>query len=70
MATRHTINLSPDERAALSSQCLDRHFGDMAGLAAEVAAWEARRNAARRPVKWQFTAADARVRLKHIYPQT
>jgi len=58
------------ELAALSSQCLDRSFGDMAELAAEVAAWEARRNALRRPVKWQFTTADARVKLKRIYPQT
>ena len=64
------LNVAEMELAALSSQCLDRRFGDMAGLAAEVAAWEARRNAARRPVKWQFTAADARVGLKHIYPQT
>jgi hypothetical protein len=33
-----------------------------------VAAWELDRNAAMVRVDWQFTTADARVRLKRLYP--
>ncbi|HEV8635766.1 MAG TPA: IS630 family transposase, partial [Chloroflexota bacterium] len=36
--------------------------------AAEVAAWEARRNAAGGRVDWRFTTADARLKLKRLYP--
>ena len=34
-----------------------------------VAAWEADRNARARTVDWQLATADARVRLKHLYPR-
>jgi hypothetical protein len=33
-----------------------------------VAAWEAERNASQRGVDWRFTTADARVKLKRLYP--
>jgi hypothetical protein len=33
-----------------------------------VAAWEARRNADQQPIDWRFTTADARIKLKHLYP--
>jgi len=35
----------------------------------EVAAWERRRNKHHANADWQFTTADARVRLKRLYPQ-
>jgi hypothetical protein len=37
-------------------------------LIQEVAAWELRRNAAHVSVDWQFTTADARIKLKRLYP--
>jgi len=37
-------------------------------LTREVAAWEAQRNAAKVKVDWRFTADDARIRLKKLYP--
>jgi hypothetical protein len=37
-------------------------------LEAEVAAWVSRRNEARATIDWQFTTADARIKLKHLYP--
>jgi hypothetical protein len=46
-----------------------RRVGAAAALAAEVAAWGQRRNAARGKISWCFRAADARVKLKHLYPQ-
>ncbi|HVA66199.1 MAG TPA: IS630 family transposase, partial [Elusimicrobiota bacterium] len=37
-------------------------------LAREVAAWEKDRNAASGRVDWRFTTADARIKLKRLYP--
>ena len=34
----------------------------------EVVAWEEARNAQGNPVDWRFTTADARIKLKHLYP--
>jgi hypothetical protein len=56
------------ERSVLQRQCLDRRFADRAVMAAEVAAWGAARNAAGSAIDWQFTTADARVKLKRLYP--
>ena len=63
------LNIAEIELSALSVQCLDRRFEDMATLATEVSAWEVQRNLRHRPIKWQFKAADARIKLKSIYPQ-
>jgi hypothetical protein len=37
-------------------------------LIEEVAAWEDRRNRHHSKADWQFTTADARVKLKRLYP--
>ncbi|MCY4519518.1 MAG: hypothetical protein OXC13_01915 [Caldilineaceae bacterium] len=37
-------------------------------LGAEIAAWVRDRNALGTPVHWQFTTADARIKLLHLYP--
>jgi hypothetical protein len=52
----------------MAGQCLDRRIPDRETLEREVAAWEAERNALGGPVKWQFTAEDARIKLKRLYP--
>ncbi len=62
------LNIAEIELSALSRQCLDRRLPDQATLGAEVAAWTAARNAAAVTVDWQFTAEDARIKLKHLYP--
>ena len=62
------LNIAECELSALSRQCLDRRFPDFAALAAEVAAWQARRNAAGTRVDWRFTTDDARIKLKRLYP--
>jgi hypothetical protein len=63
------LNIAEIELSALSVQCLDRRFEDIADLAAETAAWEVQRNTRHRPIKWQFKTADARIKLNSIYPQ-
>jgi hypothetical protein len=62
------LNMAEIEFAALSRQCLDRRIGSMARLRREVAAWEEDRNERMIGVKWRFNTADARVKLRSLYP--
>jgi hypothetical protein len=62
------LNMAETELSVLSGQCLDRRIGETEELRAEVAAWEYARNTASCRVDWQFTTADARVKLKRLYP--
>jgi hypothetical protein len=52
----------------LSGQCLDRRIPDKQTLIDEVAAWQDSRNEHHSKADWQFTTADARVKLKRLYP--
>jgi len=62
------LNMAEIELSVLARQCLDRRLPDRDTLAREVAAWVAGRNADRIGAAWQFTTADARIRLKKLYP--
>jgi hypothetical protein len=62
------LNMAEIELSVLAEQCLDQRLPDRATLEREVAAWEAARNRASRTVDWRFTTADARIKLKHLYP--
>ena len=48
----------------------DRRIDNMETVRSEVAAWQARRDNLQAKVNWQFTAKDARVKLKRLYPTT
>ncbi len=62
------LNMAEIELSVLGRQCLDRRIPDDATLMQEVAAWEDGRNGADTIVNWRFTTADARIKLKHLYP--
>ncbi len=62
------LNMAEIEFSALQRQCLDRRIPDQETLREEIAAWEARRNEQEVTVNWRFTTADARIRLKRLYP--
>ena len=62
------LNMAEIELSILSRQCLDRRIPDHDTLATEVAAWEQARNQTATGVDWRFTTADARIKLKHLYP--
>ena len=62
------LNMAEIELSVLARQCLDRRIPDRDALAREVAAWERDRNAALVGAAWRFTTADARIRLKKLYP--
>ena len=62
------LNVAEIELSVLSRQCLNRRIGSMDELRKEVSAWEGERNERQVEVKWQFTSADARVKLRRLYP--
>ena len=62
------LNMAETELSVLSSQCLDRRIATQQRLTEEVAAWEAARNKHHAKADWQFTTADARTKLKRLYP--
>jgi hypothetical protein len=62
------LNMAEIELSILQRQCLDRRLGERATLEREVAAWTTARNAATRRINWRFTTADARIKLKRLYP--
>jgi hypothetical protein len=62
------LNMAEIEFAMVATQCLDRRLGNQETVRREIAAWEARRNAAKATVDWRFTTTKARRKLKHIYP--
>ena len=62
------LNMAEIEFAALARQCLSRHIATREELDREVQAWQCRRNAEAITVNWRFTTADARIKLKRLYP--
>ena len=62
------LNVAEIELSVLTGQCLDRRIPDRATLEQEVAAWTARRNAEATTIDWHVTTADARRKLKRLYP--
>jgi hypothetical protein len=62
------LNAVEIELAILSSQCLDRRMPDTEVLQSEITAWEETRNQTATRVNWRFTAENARIKLKHLYP--
>jgi len=63
------LNMAESELGVLASQCLDRRIPDKETLTSEVAAWQDRRNKHQNKADWQFTIADARIKLKRLYPR-
>ena len=62
------LNIAEIELSVLARQCLAERIPDATTLHEEVAAWEEPRNARCAPVNWRFTTADARIKLKRLYP--
>jgi len=63
------LDMAEIELSVLATQCLDRRIPDKHTLISEVAAWQEKRNTHHAKAIWQFTTADARVKLKRLYPQ-
>ena len=64
------LNVAEIELSRLSRQCLDRRIHDLDLLNHELGAWQHEANTDQRQVHWHFTTADARTKLRHLYPET
>jgi hypothetical protein len=64
------LNMAEIELSVLARQCLDQRLESSTRLRQEVEAWESTRNDQAVEVKWRFTTADARIRLRRLYPVT
>ncbi len=63
------LNMAEMELSLLSRQCLGaRRFTISAAMDSAVAAWERERNSRHCGTNWRFTTADARIKLKSLYP--
>jgi len=63
------LNVVECEFSAMVRQCVaHRRFGQVEALRREVEAWVTARNAEGATVEWQFTTADARIKLRRLYP--
>jgi len=63
------LNIAESELSVLSRQCLDRRIESFERLDSECRCWNVGRNVSQKGVDWQFTTADARIKLKRLYPQ-
>ena len=64
------LNIAEIELSALTRQCLDRRINDLGKLNTELTAWQHAANTAQRQVDWHLTTDDARIKLRHLYPNT
>jgi hypothetical protein len=62
------MNIAEIELSALARGCLARRIPDRPTLAAQLRAWQHDRNHAAPRIRWQFTTADARIKLLKLYP--
>ncbi len=62
------LNIAECELSVLSTQALKKRFATKEELELQVQAWTEKRNSERKDVDWQFTANDARIKLKRLYP--
>jgi hypothetical protein len=63
------LNMAEIELSALSKQGLSERIPGMVTLSQVTIAWTINRNERQQGVDWQFTTADARIKLKRLYPQ-
>ena len=62
------LNMAEIEMSVMSRQCLADRMGNIQRLEGEVMAWAENRNSKDSKVDWRFTTANARIKLKKLYP--
>jgi hypothetical protein len=62
------LNMAEIELSILSRQCMDDYFETQEQLAEQIVTWERSRNENNVGIDWRFTTADARIKLKRLYP--
>lgn len=62
------LNVAEIEQSVLARQALGRRIPDLASMQSVTTGWAKRRNQSGGTVDWRFTTADARIKLKRLYP--
>jgi transposase len=62
------LNMAEIEMSVMGRQCLAERMGSIQCLESEALAWAEKRNTKQAKVDWRFTTADARIKLKKLYP--
>ena len=62
------LNMAEIEMSVMSRQCLADRMGNIQRLEGEVMSWVENRNSKDSKVDWRFTTANARIKLKKLYP--
>ena len=62
------LDMAEIELGILGRQCLSRRIDNVDELRRQVKAWQTARDAAETKANWQFTTADARIKLRRLYP--
>ena len=57
------------ELSALSVQYLDRKIPDLETRQTQISLWEDNRDNRQSKINWHFSNANARIKLKHLYPK-
>ena len=63
------LNMAELEIGVMSRQCLKQRIPSLEKMKKEVQSWVTERNKDKTTVDWHFTTADARIKLKHLYPK-
>lgn len=64
------LNMAEIELSILSRQCMRGYFENRQKLTRCIGRWERDRNRTQAGIDWRFTTADARIKLKRLYPTT
>ncbi|MCH8316707.1 MAG: transposase [Planctomycetes bacterium] len=64
------LNMAECELSVLEKQCLGERVADQPTLRARIQLWNNDRNRRSKNIDWQFQTADARIKLRRLYPQT
>lgn len=64
------LNMAEIELSILSRQCMNDYFENADQLAKRIAVWERKRNKEQTSIDWRLTNADARIKLRKLYPST
>jgi hypothetical protein len=62
------LNMAEIELSVLSRQCMSDYFENVKQLTERIEAWERKRNEEKTSIDWRFTTADARIKLRKLYP--
>jgi hypothetical protein len=62
------LNVAEIELSVLTRQCLDRRIDSTEELLKELEPWSEERNERGIGVNWRFTTANARIKLRRLYP--